>query len=539
MKNLILLFALIAATAMAQTDGKEWAFQGQLDKMLSQLPEGTVHEHAMVEMSDGTKLATEVFMPPGDGPWPVVLVRTPYPRFPYAGRVAGKDVVYVTQNTRGRFESEKGSDDNALSSLNEIQDGYDCIEWINEQPWSNGQVGMFGGSGNGFCAEMAYFSKAPGLRVVNPYVGNTELHWGFENGVRRWLYKWLNNRNLNVSEWPKPTLPQNYNPDEWKKELADYVKDNDTIYIGYCGYYDICLDAALDAYEASGGEAPIYVKTSSNAHTGPQKIFPWPKQAPEAGQWPDFFSTLNGEEPQVEPGVCYTIMGDINDPSAPGHEVRYTREWPPPHEEVSFYLQPDLSLDGKPSSDSDAICEYDYDPRNPIPTVGGHHFYSQQPAGALDQRELSGRTNDILRFVSAPLEDPLTVVGKLRAELFISTDVPDTVFIVKLVDIYPDGMEMLIRETAFLARYANGWENPEPLEEGEVYKLDIDMRSTGIAFDKGHRIAVFVQSSSTPAYEVHPNSYEPVMSYDNSPVAHQQIHTSKKYPSRIILPVIE
>jgi predicted acyl esterase len=52
-------------------------------------------------------------------------------------------------------------------------------------------------------------------------------------------------------------------------------------------------------------------------------------------------------------------------------------------------------------------------------------------------------------------------------------------------------------------------------------------------------MAVFVQSSSTPAYEVHPNSYEPVMSYDSAPIAHQKIHTSKKYPSRIILPIIE
>jgi hypothetical protein len=130
------------------------------------------------------------------------------------------------------------------------------------------------------------------------------------------------------------------------------------------------------------------------------------------------------------------------------------------------------------------------------------------------------------------------ITGRVFVELFIDTDVPDTTFMAKLIDVYPDGYEALMLDSAIMARYWNGFDRPAPLEKGRVYKLTIDLFSTALVFNKGHRIAVHVAGSNSPRYEVHPNSFEPVDSYDNAPVAHDHVHVSSEHPSRLILPVI-
>jgi putative CocE/NonD family hydrolase len=117
--------------------------------------------------------------------------------------------------------------------------------------------------------------------------------------------------------------------------------------------------------------------------------------------------------------------------------------------------------------------------------------------------------------------------------------VPDTQFVVKFTDIQPDGYEMIVRESATMARYAKEFNGtPAPLEKGKVYQLDLDLWSTAMVFAKGHKIGVIVTSSSKDAFEVHSNSFDPVMSYDKSPVAHQQIYFTKDHPSCLTLPVV-
>jgi len=109
---------------------------------------------------------------------------------------------------------------------------------------------------------------------------------------------------------------------------------------------------------------------------------------------------------------------------------------------------------------------------------------------------------------------------------------------VKLLDIYPDGYEALIAHGTIMARYHKGFDKPESLIKGEVYKLTIDLWSTAIVFAKGHRIGLYVTSSDAGRFAVHPNSYEPVDSYEGAPVAHNTVHVSCQCPSRLILPVI-
>ncbi|MBM4080307.1 MAG: CocE/NonD family hydrolase [Planctomycetes bacterium] len=546
--------AFVALAAFAQQTGKEYQAADKAksaEPILKNLKPGTTHQHVMMPMRDGVKLATEVFLPPGPGPWPALLVRTPYGRFSldgYAKRIADDDVAFVTQDPRGDGDSEGPPPADPVNNEGEMSDGYDCVEWIARQKWCNGRVGMFGGSGHGTCARMAFLAKPPHLVVVAAAntAGNTYLHWSFENGVRRWLYQWLTHRNARLSEWPKPTLYR-YDMARWRQILAEAAKDNKAVLFTDDGWFNIFGDATLDEFEAFGQTCKVFATVSAKAH-GKLDGLKFPSAPmPKLDPVPPFVEILKGAEVRAKSRLVYHVMGDVHDPprgearlyggkTAPGNCHRVTHVWPVPHTPTPFYLHEDGGLRPTPPTDASAALTYPHDPKNPAPTLGGGFSYSPEGNGALDQRPLRGR-KDILRFVSEPLTQPLEVVGKLWAELHASTDAPDTAFIVKLVDIYPDGYEALIREAAFMARYWQGLDSPAPLEKGKTYLLRFPLNSAAIAFNQGHRLGVFITSSSSPAYEVHPNTYEPVMSYDRSPVANNTVHTSAKYASRIILPV--
>ncbi len=537
---------LLSLVARAQSDGKEWTASGgkfDASKTLAELPAGYRFEHVLVPMRDGVELATTVFLPPGEGRWPTILVRTPYERnggAKYFKSLCSKGAyACVVQDPRGDGDSRGGPLADPANSENEIADGYDAIDWIARQPWSNGRVGMTGGSGNGMAAAMAYLSKHPALVVVEPAnsAGNTALYWGFENGVRRKLYEWLGQRNLRVSEWPKPTL-SNYDRTKWKAILDEAGKDNRTVYLGSDGWFNIFGDASLDFFERFGPSGKVFITMNASAHgahcdKGVQfNIRPSAETAP----MPGFLDVLDGK---VQPGksrITYAVLGDITDATAPGNIKKTSPVWPPPNTPEKFFLSSAGGLATSLPAVSGNVT-FDYDPKNPVPSLGGGWSFGNDPNGAVDQRSLAGR-KDILRFVSEPLEAPLEIGGKIRADLFISSTAPDTLFVVKIVDVYPDGREILLREAAAMARYRNGFDKSAPLEPGRVAELAFDCNSIAAVFNKGHRIGVFVTSSSHPAYEIHPNTYEPVGSTAEMKPTRQTIHMSPEHPSSIILPVI-
>ena len=181
-------------------------------------------------------------------------------------------------------------------------------------------------------------------------------------------------------------------------------------------------------------------------------------------------------------------MGDTKDATAPGNVYMVTDHWPVEHTPTSYYMHTGGSLALEASEDKAAKATYVYDPKNPVPSLGGNYDVSDPKRlqiGPLDQRPLKDR-KDILRFTSAPLTEPVGITGKVWAELHVSSDAPDTMFTAKLVDIYPDGYEAVIRESAMLARYHQGLDKPAPLQTGKVYKLSMDMWSTALVFNTGH-----------------------------------------------------
>ena len=548
------------APAPNVSNGLEWQDAGKSVKVAEILnkwmPPGYTDQSGTVMMRDGVKLATDVFLPPGGKPVCVVLCRTPYGRYNNGGITStywtnnGKYAI-VVQDSRGTNDSQGKIE---VNNENEIQDSYDTVDWIARQPWCNGRIGMTGGSGNGMCAAMAYLCKHPNLVVVSPgsTAGNTYPYWSYENGVRRWMYNWLQHRGLKTPAWPRPTLYEKYDAAKWQAIMDEAVKDNKTVYCGGDGWFNLFGDYSLDFFSQFASTGHVTMEMSTRTHKIPDKTskninfnIKEPRDHPAAywSGW-DFFDILEGKKTPSKSYLRYAVIGDDTDPGAPGNIWRYAEAWPPPSAPLSLYFTQDKRLvaafppvakDAPPTAA--AAVSYTYDPKDPAPTIGCCYSFGDELNGAYDQRPLVNR-KDVIRFVSDPLAEPLEIGGKLRAELFISSDVQDTTFMVKFVDIYPDGQEIILRESAIMARYWDGVAHDgKPLQAGEIRKLAFPCNSMAAVFNKGHRIGIFITSSSTPAYEVHPNTWEPVDSIDKALVAHQTIYCEVPYASRVILPV--
>lgn len=556
---LVLLFlVLLVPNTQAQVEGREWEEIGKpkdIQKVLKFMPEGTDVKLEMVPMKDGVRLATNIFIPPGDGPFPVLFCRGYYGRFGtsyYAAPCKEGGLVFIIQDARGSFDSEGKGTFETGTFRNELSDIDESLNWIASQPWCNGRIGMTGGSGNGIGPSAAFLTGNKHLVSSSP--GNStgsSLYWMFDNRVRRNLYSWMKNHGHDTKAWPRPTLTDTTRESELEY-LASLSPNPETVYVEGAGWWDIVGESALDYFRTFSKKSKIYVKVSPLWHGGKAKVdgkaYPYatpPKPTPSAT------GVLKGEAaaPTDSSFLVYYVMGDVHAPDGPGNTYKLTTEWPVPHTPTPYYFSKDGGLSTTKPSSADASLTFTFDPKKPTPAMGGNSTYNPVD-GPHDQSFLKDRTEgDVLRFVTGPLEDPVIITGNVFGDLHFSTDVKDTLFIVKLVDIYPSGYEALIRESAGMARYSEGLDGSTPVEPGRPYHLKIDMWSTAIAFNKGHRIGVYVTSSAViedpkkkdktfEVYETHPNTFEQVDSFDNSPTATQTIHLSASHPSGIILPVV-
>jgi uncharacterized protein len=134
------------------------------------------------------------------------------------------------------------------------------------------------------------------------------------------------------------------------------------------------------------------------------------------------------------------------------------------------------------------------------------------------------------------LAAPLEVTGSVRAQIYLSTDVPDTDVIARLCDVYPDGRSYNICEGILRVRYRNVLQ--EPMKPGKIYSVPLDLSSTSIVFNRGHRLRVHVTSSCAPGYDPNPNTGERLRWSERTEVAHNTIHFSSRCPSHVELPVV-
>jgi putative CocE/NonD family hydrolase len=212
-----------------------------------------------------------------------------------------------------------------------------------------------------------------------------------------------------------------------------------------------------------------------------------------------------------------------------------TDTWPPQDSQrTRVYLSPGrLSLE-KPDSE-EASSSFVYDPSHPVPTIAGNNLIA--PRGIRDHRSHAAR-DDVLVFESEPLDREITLLGPLRARLFVSSDAPDTDFTAMLLDVRPDGYRANVQDGIVRLRYRHGRQRPEFVAPGQVVPVDVDLWSTGYAFPPGHRIALHVSSSNFPRFDRHLNTSDPPWSWTEPRKARNTVYHDAERASYVELPVL-
>ncbi len=261
--------------------------------------------------------------------------------------------------------------------------------------------------------------------------------------------------------------------------------------------------------------------------------------------WGWFDRFLKGDKNEIlqsMPKVRYFTMG-IN-------KWQASDTWPPKGAQpLTFYLSSGgkantLNGDGTlvtnaPATDSPD--KFDYDPMNPVPSYGGNVCCTGNAiqGGAFDQRKTEER-NDVLVYSTEPLKEGIELSGPITVTLYVSSDVKDTDFTVKLLDVYPDGRAYNLDETIQRMRYRNGYDQPPAwIESGKVYKFSFQPMTTSNYFDVGHRIRIEISSSNFPRFDRNMNTGG--RNYDETKgiVAHNVVHHSKQHPSSVTITVVK
>jgi putative CocE/NonD family hydrolase len=541
-----------------------------------------------VPMRDRVDLSADIYLPKTHGKFSTILMRTPYsnnadPMVEKARRLANNGYACVIQDCRGRWDS--GGD---YYPFREGEDGHDTQEWIGLQDWSNGKIGMAGGSYVGAVQWTSAPHRNQYLKCIVPRVICTDYYSGlvypggaFQLNV---MMTWGMRTNAHTAQtidfhnWTEAfrTLPLAEMAKEAGRDLSfwrDWVSHqtysdfweefNDEKRFGEVevpafnmgGWYDLYAPQTFTNFNGLRHHGRTDVAKQSKLIVGP-----WPHAlslSPRTGdvdfgassmvdldamelRWFDYW--LNGVDNGIadEPPLRLFIMG-IN-------QWRDEHEWPLARTDwQKWYLHSGgnantLIGNGEITTEQpgdESPDHYVYDPLYPVPTMGGNNCCSPDivPWGPHDQRPIEMRS-DVLCYTSEAFEQNMEVIGPIKAVLYAATNCKDTDWTAKLIDVSESGYAMNLCDGILRARYREGFEEQSLLDPGQVYEYEIDLGVTGIVFQKGHRIRIEISSSNFPRFDRNLNTGNDPGTDTEPCQAKQTIYHSKQYPSHIVLPII-
>jgi len=509
-------------------------------------------------MRDDVQLAGNLYLPEGEGPFPCIIQRTPYGKDAMFASPAGArrytdaGYAYLVQDVRGKGRSGGFY----AAFINDAFDGYDTIEWMARQRWCNGKIGITGASAMGYTSLLAatmnpphlvaaYVAVAPSTRLTGAYIGGAFK----QKDSGDW------SRAQGVAEDVIAQSAVNYPASSYwdRTEIAEHRKYIDIPIYQYGGWYDIFNEGNVRNFMFLQHQGARGARGNQKLEMGPFGHGPLSGDLayPDSGgiggalggadaelRWWEYW--LKGVDNGImrEPPVKAYMMASARK-GAPSPKNRWMSfgDWPPAPATVSYYLNADGSLKTIRPVGPGSSASYLFDPERPVGTIGGANLTFER--GPMDQRGV-GQRQDYLRFETPRLEQDVVIAGPVTMELWASTDGPDTDFVVKLVDVYPDGYEAIILDTALRTRYRRGRmpDDISMMTPGAPEKLSLDLWDTAITFEKGHRIAVHVTSSNSPRIDVNPNTGAHPGSGGATRIARNTIYMDAERPSLINLPVL-
>jgi putative CocE/NonD family hydrolase len=536
----------------------------------------TVQRNVLMPMRDGTQLAADIYSPSAAGTSPTLLERTPYNKDSSSEISTGapqyfasRGYVVIIQDVRGRFRSQGDFYPFHDDGWRINRDGYDTVEWIAAQSWSNGKIGTIGGSYSGatqyqmtptrpphltaqfvresssdYRAEWVYRGGALELAFVLPWAlgvtlnnvhqlvpeAEVESRRAVLTKVRDEMDSWFKDRPLaparflaGLSDWYNEWLDH---PDDgpfwwqWNVGLKYHEVDTPVYHLG--GWFDGFLRGTLLNFQ--GFQRHAQSERSRNA----QKLIlgPWihgptnidKRVVGEIDYGPEAVVLIN---PLRQRWFDYQLKGIdtgiMNEPAVTYFTMgtntwQQTSTWPPPDARpLVLYLNGEKS--GTAQSPNDGSLGYAAPSAEDRPDS-----YLYDPDNPVPTRgggflgAMSGGYDQrpveprVLTYTSAPLERDLEVSGTVTGTLYAMTTARDTDWIVRLSDVSPDGHSRIVADGILRARYRNSYEKPELVPPNQVEKLEVDCWSTSNRFLAGHRIRVAVSSSCFPRWDANPNT---------------------------------
>jgi putative CocE/NonD family hydrolase len=542
-----------------------------------------------VPMRDDITLSADIYRPIDSAhtsrKYPVILTRTPYMKLSErmlvpANYFAERGYVFVTMDVRGRGDSEGAF----VPYFKEGQDGYDAIEWCASQPWSDGNVGTIGSSYPGCIQWLAALQKPPHLKAMvvrvtpsDPFVENPT---GLPSPMTLcWLHYVSGHMNqlMEAVDWervyehlPLITMDEragrrnsNWRANIEHPQLDDYWEpfcyqnkfdQVDVPVLHISGWYDDeqigtplnyigmttrgATPAARDGQRLLMGPWGHVVNTVSKLGEldfGSQALIDM--RAEELrwfNRWLKGYTNISVTLEEFP--VRIFVMG--------ANEWRDEREWPLARTQwTPFYLHSGGSAnsrfgDGALSTskpEAESSDSYYYDPAHPVPFITDS---TSSQIGGPDDYSAIERRDDVLVYVTAPLQEEVEVTGPIRVDLYASTSAPDTDFMAKLVDVWPSGFVQRLCDGMVRARFREGMDKPSLIEPGRVYHFSIDCWNTSQVFKIGHRIGLEISSSAFPKYDRNLNRGAPLGMTTEMAIAEQRIYHDVELPSAVVLPII-
>lgn len=519
-----------------------------------------------IPMSDGRKLAADVYIPSGMTQGPVILIQTPYNRvlYRYGGlpldvgmAVNSSNYIFVIVDWRGFYGSAGALHAGAPSHG---VDGKSTVEWIAAQTWSNGKIGTYGASALGDVQYETAKEHPPHLTCICPSVAGPQFEYEeyFPNGALRTEYvEQLDGLGFGLS----PTLMANpVHNAVWSyiENLDNYPSDIQVPCFMIGGWYDHNVEKMLTFFNEIRTSSPTAVRNEHRLLMGPWEHGGHSTAAVgtanqgqlfynNAAHWNDSLAELFfdyhlcniSNNWNTTPYVQYYQMGDNTWQTAPAWPVSGTTL-------TNFYFQHDGTLSTTaPSGTSDQLS-FNYDPYDPSPTYGGPTLRADLKQGPWDQKDSVESRNDLLKFTTPVLTQNAVLKGVVTVHMKIASDKLDTDFDIRLTDVYPDGRSMLVNDGDFRMRFRNGTSAADTavMTPGQIYDCVIDLPATAITFLAGHQIRVDLSSSNYPRFNRNANSggaMYPGNSMDslqNAQVAMNTVFTNSVNTSYVSLPLV-
>ncbi len=561
-------------------------------------------QEVRIPMRDGVRLFTAIYAPKETTQrYPFLMTRTPYSvgyygpgKFPkFAGKLAESGFILVFQDVRGRYMSEgefveerpekdvtEGSKD-----VDESTDTYDTIEWLlHNVPDNNGKAGLRGISYPGFYTSAGLINAHPALVAASPQAPMADLYHGddaYHNGALFLLSNFSFYTDFGPQHnptLPEPTKPFDYGTNDgyafylergtlgnlngnaywrdvkthatydeyWKsRNLLPHLNRITPAVLVVGGWFDAeDLSGTLKTFRAIGSQSP-----GTNVHLvmGPWWHGGWAESA--GSKMGDLsFGSATGEffRDRIElPFFLHYLKGGP-DPDLPyayvfetGKNVwRTESEWPPKLAvRQAIYLREGKHLSFDKPTEPAAFDQYVSDPAHPVPFSAKQVLQTPKEYMVADQRFVQNRP-DVLTYRTDALTEDLTIAGPVRPLLYVSTSGTDSDFVVKLIDVHPDGYEQLLRGEPFRGKFRNSFETPEPFTPGQVTPIRFDMPDVYHCFEKGHRLMVQIQSSWFPLVDRNPQTFVDIPDAKPSDFkeATERIYRSSSAPTAIELSVV-